>query len=491
MQEANVKKLNDASYHYNVWKENKDGKKSIIMSCAHKNLKDTLSVSCTVPNDLWHFEIVPFDDWIPMYYKLGGFVLCVLITYLITVVYWQSKTKRLKEEMYAKEIAESAKKAQEANEAKTRFLFNMSHDIRTPMNAIIGYSNLLEDNLDDKDKALNYISKIKSSNSVLLSLINYILEMATIEGGKMSLKEENEDLNDLIDNIIDVARPHIQKKNLHFTYEPHFQQAKIICDKTRFREVILNILINAIKYTPEGGSVYFKVDEYEKQQEDHVTYCFTIEDTGIGMKKDYLPHIFEVFSRERTSTESKVSGVGLGLPIVKSIVDMMKGTIHVESELNKGTTFKVDLTFPVYNAVTVSENKEEKNVLNFKGKHILLVEDNELNAEIGIEILKTFDLDIDFASNGKECLTVLENKPEKYYDVILMDVQMPVMNGYEATKAIRQLNNGNATISIIAMTANAFEEDRQAAFKAGMNEHIAKPIDVEKLFAVLSKFLNQ
>lgn len=491
LQEANVKKLSDASYHYNVWKENKDGKKSIIMSCAHKKLKDTLSVSCTVPNDLWHFEIVPFDGWIPMYYKLGGFVLCVLITYLITVVYWQSKTKRLKEEMYAKEIAESAKKAQEANEAKTKFLFNMSHDIRTPMNAIIGYSDLLEDNLDDKDKALNYISKIKSSNSVLLSLINYILEMAAIESGKMSLKEENEDLNDLIDSIIDVARPHIQKKNLYFTYEPHFQQAKIICDKTRFREVILNILINAIKYTPEGGSVYFKVDEYEKQQEDHVTYCFTIKDTGIGMKKDYLPHIFEVFSRERTSTESKVPGVGLGLPIVKSIVDMMKGAIHVESELNKGTTFKVDLTFPIYNAVTVIENKEEKNILNFKGKHILLVEDNELNAEIGMEILKTFDLDIDLASNGKECLTVLENKPEKYYDVILMDVQMPVMNGYEATKAIRQLNNGNATIPIIAMTANAFEEDRQVAFKAGMNEHIAKPIDVEKLFAVLSKYLNQ
>lgn len=209
------------------------------------------------------------------------------------------------------------------------------------------------------------------------------------------------------------------------------------------------------------------------------------------MKKDYLPHIFEVFSRERTSTESKVPGVGLGLPIVKSIVDMMKGTIHVESELNKGTTFKVDLTFPIYNAVTVIENKEEKNILNFKGKHILLVEDNELNAEIGMEILKTFDLDIDLASNGKECLTVLENKPEKYYDVILMDVQMPVMNGYEATKAIRQLNNGNATIPIIAMTANAFEEDRQVAFKAGMNEHIAKPIDVEKLFAVLPKYLNQ
>ena len=233
------------------------------------------------------------------------------------------------------------------------------------------------------------------------------------------------------------------------------------------------------------------MDEYEKQQEDHVTYCFTIEDTGIGMKKDYLPHIFEVFSRERTSTESKVPGVGLGLPIVKSIVDMMKGTIHVESELNIGTTFKVDLTFPIYNAVTAIENKEEKNILNFKGKHILLVEDNELNAEIGMEILKTFDLDIDLASNGKECLTVLENKPEKYYDVILMDVQMPVMNGYEATKAIRQLNNGNATIPIIAMTANAFEEDRQVAFKAGMNEHIAKPIDVEKLFAVLSKYLNQ
>lgn len=488
LEELEVDKLEDATYHFKVWKEGNNGKHVTIMSCGHSSLNHTLSVACEVPNDTWYFEIVPFQGWIPMSYKIFGSIVSVLVAILLSMGYWQIILRREKEAVYAKQIEKVATEAQHANQAKTRFLFNMSHDIRIPMNAIIGYTQLLENNLDNKKQALDYISKLKSSSTILLSLINYILEMTQIESGKLDLKKEIGDLDDLVKNINVVVEPLIKEKKLHYSYHLEIKHHHIICDKTKLREIVLNILSNAIKYTPEGGNVELLIQEISFEN-NKVKYHFIIIDNGIGMKEDFLPHIFEEFAREKTSTESKVPGVGLGLPIVKSLIDMMNGTIQVESKLNKGTKFTVELSFLTSLQV---ENVNERNTstLDFSGKHILLVEDNELNAEIGIELLNTFKVIIDLAKNGEECIKILEKMPEGYYDLILMDIQMPIMDGYEATKIIRSFNNKNAQIPIIAMTANAFEEDRKHALQLGMNEHLAKPVDIEKLKDVLTKYFN-
>ena len=488
LEELEVDKLEDATYHFKVWKEGNKGKHVTIMSCGHSSLNHTLSVACEVPNDTWYFEIVPFQGWIPMSYKIFGSIVSVLVAILLSMGYWQIILRREKEAVYAKQIEKVATEAQHANQAKTRFLFSMSHDIRTPMNAIIGYTQLLENNLDNKKQALDYISKLKSSSTILLSLINYILEMTQIESGKLDLKKEIGDLDDLVKNINVVVEPLIKEKKLHYSYHLEIKHHHIICDKTKLREIVLNILSNAIKYTPEGGNVELLIQEISFEN-NKVKYHFIIIDNGIGMKEDFLPHIFEEFAREKTSTESKVPGVGLGLPIVKSLIDMMNGTIQVESKLNKGTKFTVELSFLTSLQV---ENVNERNTstLDFSGKHILLVEDNELNAEIGIELLNTFKVIIDLAKNGEECIKILEKMPEGYYDLILMNIQMPIMDGYEATKIIRSFNNKNAQIPIIAMTANAFEEDRKHALQLGMNEHLAKPVDIEKLKDVLTKYFN-
>ena len=488
LEELEVDKLEDATYHFKVWKEGNKGKHVTIMSCGHSSLNHTLSVACEVPNDTWYFEIVPFQGWIPMSYEIFGSIVSVLVAILLSMGYWQIILRREKEAVYAKQIEKVATEAQHANQAKTRFLFNMSHDIRTPMNAIIGYTQLLENNLDNKKQALDYISKLKSSSTILLSLINYILEMTQIESGKLDLKKEIGDLDDLVKNINVVVEPLIKEKKLHYSYHLEIKHHHIICDKTKLREIVLNILSNAIKYTPEGGNVELLIQEISFEN-NKVKYNFIIIDNGIGMKEDFLPHIFEEFAREKTSTESKVPGVGLGLPIVKSLIDMMNGTIQVESKLNKGTKFTVELSFLTSLQV---ENVNERNTstLDFSGKHILLVEDNELNAEIGIELLNTFKVIIDLAKNGEECIKILEKMPEGYYDLILRDIQMPIMDGYEATKIIRSFNNKNAQIPIIAMTANAFEEDRKHALQLGMNEHLAKPVDIEKLKDVLTKYFN-
>ena len=488
LEELEVDKLEDATYHFKVWKEGNNGKHVTIMSCGHSSLNHTLSVACEVPNDTWYFEIVPFQGWIPMSYKIFGSIVSVLVAILLSMGYWQIILRREKEAVYAKQIEKVATEAQHANQAKTRFLFNMSHDIRTPMNAIIGYTQLLENNLDNKKQALDYISKLKSSSTILLSLINYILEMTQIESGKLDLKKEIGDLDDLVKNINVVVEPLIKEKKLHYSYHLEIKHHHIICDKTKLREIVLNILSNAIKYTPEGGNIELLIQEISFEN-NKVKYHFIIINNVIGMKEDFLPHIFEEFAREKTSTESKVPGVGLGLPIVKSLIDMMNGTIQVESKSNKGTKFTVELSFLTSLQV---ENVNERNTstLDFSGKHILLVEDNELNAEIGIELLNTFKVIIDLAKNGEECIKILEKMPEGYYDLILMDIQMPIMDGYEATKIIRSFNNKNAQIPIIAMTANAFEEDRKHALQLGMNEHLAKPVDIEKLKDVLTKYFN-
>lgn len=490
-EQLQINALKDTEYYFDIWKKDHNGNQIDLMSNDDIKDLDTVTVSCPVPNDTWYLELIPKKGWIRKDEKISSFILGELLAIIAAVMFLQIRLQSLKEQEYAYEIALSAKKAESASKAKSRFLFNMSHDIRTPMNAIIGYTNLLEDHLDDRKTAIDYIHKLQSANAILLSLINYTLEMARIESGKLELRKEHGNIDKLVDNMRSVTDPLIEEKHQKITWNVDIRDKEICCDKTKVREVILNIISNAIKYTPEGGCITVDIQETGLNQNKEVQYCFKIKDTGIGMSRDYLPHIFEEFSREHTSTESKVAGTGLGLPIVKSLVDLMKGTIEVESEEGKGTEFTVKLSFPLYQETSEAIHKypEEKDMKRLSGCRILLAEDNELNTEIAVEIMKKMGIASDCAANGKRCLAMLEQKPVGYYNAVLMDIQMPVMNGYEATASIRKLPNANATIPVIALTANAFEEDKRKAMESGMNDHIAKPIDPSQLAGTLLKYI--
>ena len=493
VEELNVESLEAESYHFRIWKYNQYKKKVTIMQGEEHDFTDALNVECAVPNDTWHFEIVPKNGWITTEQKVLGYIISMAIAIFLTFAYWQNKMKRYRESVYAEKIEQAAKKAEAASAAKTRFLFSMSHDIRTPMNAIIGYSDLLEKHIDQKEMALGYVKKIKSSNSMLLSLINYTLEMARIESGMTTLREDTGDLQQFMEILKSVSEPQITKKNLNFDWNLKVMHNYIVCDVTKLREIVVNIVSNAIKYTPDGGNVSLNIEELPQKKEGYATYRFTVTDDGIGMSEEYLPHIFEEFSREHTSTETKIVGAGLGLPIVKSLVELMDGTIDVESKLGEGSTFRIELSFAIADQKMADETQkqlEKQTVCDFSDKQLLLVEDNELNAEIAMAILQEKGLKVDWVKDGTECLTALAEKPAHYYDAVLMDIQMPKMNGYETTQRIRMAHDKNSDIPIIAMTANAFEEDRKKAFEVGMNGHVAKPINVDLLMQALQENLK-
>ena len=486
--------LENAGYHYQIWKKGTDDERIVIAQCDNLQKTDTLEVACTVPNDTWYFEIVPENGWVTMTQKLWGLFISVMTALIVMIIYLQFKMRRYRDALHEKELEKVVLEAKNANEAKTRFLFNMSHDIRTPMNAIIGFSELLEKHIDEKDKAIDYLGKIKSSSNFLLSLINYVLEMARIESGKLVLKKEVGCVTDLIESLIDVFEPGVKKKFITYSCETDIQHKYVIGDEIKVREIFINIIGNSVKYTPEGGKISVSVKEEPFEKENYIAYRMMVGDNGIGMSKEYLPHIFEEFSREHTSTESKVTGTGLGLPIVKSLIDMMGGTIEVESQLGCGTKMTVVLPFELASEKQILEEKQkekEKISDSILGKRVLLAEDNELNAEIAMTILKENGLKAERAVNGKQCMEMLKKMPEDYYDMILMDIQMPEMDGYEATKLIRNLDDARADIPIVAMTANAFEEDRQKALESGMNAHVSKPVDMNMLFKVMTQILKK
>ena len=494
IEKMELDQLEDAGYHYQIWKKGTDDERIVIAQCDNLQETDTLEVACTVPNDTWYFEIVPENGWVTMTQKLWGLFISVMTALIVMITYLQFKMRRYRDALHEKELEKAVLEAKNANEAKTRFLFNMSHDIRTPMNAIIGFSELLEKHIDEKDKAIDYLGKIKSSSNFLLSLINYVLEMARIESGKLVLKKEVRCVTDLIESLTDVFEPGVKKKFITYSCETDIQHKYVICDEIKVREIFINIIGNSVKYTPEGGKISVSVKEEPFEKENYIAYRIIVEDNGIGMSKEYLPHIFEEFSREHTSTESKVTGTGLGLPIVKSLIDMMGGMIEVESQLGCGTKMTVVLPFELASEKQILEEKQkekEKTSDSILGKRVLLAEDNELNAEIAMTVLKENGLKAERAANGKQCIEMLKKMPEDYYDMILMDIQMPEMDGYEATKLIRNLDDARADIPIVAMTANAFEEDRQKALESGMNAHVSKPVDMNMLFKVMTQILKK
>ena len=486
-------KLEEAGYHYQIWKRgNKDDEQVVIAQCTNFKKDDTLEVACKVPNDTWYFEIIPGNGWITSMQKLWGLLISLMTAFIIMIVYLQFRMQRYREQIHETELEKAVYEAKSANEAKTRFLFNMSHDIRTPMNAIIGFAELLEKHIDERDRALDYIGKIKSSSEFLLSLINYVLETARIESGKTTLKKEVCCASRLIESLTDIFEPEVCKKGLTYSYTKDIEHEYVMGDETKVREIFINIIGNSLKYTPAGGKITIDIREIPFDRENYIAYKIVVEDTGIGMSEDYLPHIFEEFSREHTSTESKVVGTGLGLPIVKALIDLMGGTIEIESEVGKGTKTTVMIPFEIATQEQIlEEQQKEKEFVpeDIKGKRILVAEDNELNAEITLTVLKEKGLLVERTANGKECVEMLKEKPADYYDMILMDIQMPEMDGYQATEMIRNLGDSRAAVPIVAMTANAFEEDRQKALDAGMNAHVSKPVDMNVLFRVMAKFI--
>ncbi|MBQ9328987.1 MAG: response regulator [Solobacterium sp.] len=399
---------------------------------------------------------------------------------------------RQKEEIEQQALKEALDAAEKANLAKSDFLSNMSHDIRTPMNAIIGFTNIAETHIDDTEKVQDCLDKIHSSSSHLLSLINDILDMSKIESRKIQLHIEENSIRELLTNLSDMVQSQIETKGLNYSVDlSGITHPMIQVDSLRLNQVLLNIVGNAIKYTPEGGSITITASE-EELGDHKSSYSFRIKDTGIGMSKSYLPHVFESFTRERSSTVDKIQGTGLGMAISSRIVDLMGGTITVDSELDKGTEFTVTLP------IEYTDHEDNRNTshqddaireLSFEGKKLLLVEDNDINAEIAKFILDEHGFAIDRAENGQAAVNRLKEVGPAWYDLVLMDIQMPVMNGYEATRAIRAMD-GFQSLPIIAMTANTFEDDKKEARAAGMNAHVAKPFEVETLLKTLGEYLS-
>ena len=481
----------------------------ILLSILNKTLKampsDMLTSALAIYDstaDKVTFSDFVKDNMLAFFAAVGLFVLSIISIILVLL------QKARKAEAVAKLAANDTqklndkleialKKAETASLAKTRFLNNMSHDIRTPMNAILGYAQLMENELKGKDlpETSEHLKKLQQSGNLLLSIINNVLDMARIESGRMEIDENYGRIEDIRQTLFEIFEDEAKKKNLALHYTINVEHENILTDTTKVKEIFVNILSNAIKYTPAGGSVMVDIDELPCEEPGYMIVRTRVSDTGIGMSQDYLSKIFEAFTRERNTTKSKITGSGLGMSIVKKYVDLLGGTIDVESELGKGSTFTVTLKHRIadesYYVKKHAENPESCSEI-LEGRNILLAEDNDLNAEIAEAILERAGLKTERVEDGIQCVNRIMQMPVGTYDVILMDIQMPKMDGYKATQEIRNLpDKDKACIPIIAMTANAFEEDKREAIAAGMNEHIAKPVQADKLLSILSEVIRQ
>lgn len=481
----------------------------ILLSILNKTLKDmpsdmltsALAIYDSTTDKVTFYDFVK-DNMLVFFVTAGVFVITIIGIILVLL------QKARKAEAVAKLAANDTqklndkleialKKAEDASLAKTRFLSNMSHDIRTPMNAILGYAQLMVNELKGKNlpEISEYLKKLQQSGNLLLSIINNVLDMARIESGRMEIDENYGRIEDIWQTLFEVFGDEAKKKNLVLQYTINVEHENILTDTTKVKEIFVNILSNAIKYTSSGGSVKVSVDELPCDEDGYMMVRTRVSDTGIGMSQEYLTNIFEAFTREQNTTKSKIAGTGLGMSIVKKYVDLLGGTINVESELGKGSTFTVTLKHRIadesyYVKKYIEESGTGSEIL--EGRNILLAEDNDLNAEIAEAILESAGLKIERVEDGIQCVNRIEKMPADTYDMILMDIQMPQMDGYKATQAIRNLpDEDKASIPIVAMTANAFEEDKRDAIAAGMNGHIAKPIQVDKMLSILSEVIRQ
>ena len=444
--------------------------------------KNSLFHTCERTDGTWILSMI-----VPQKYDENGRVVSVLLAN-------RDFTEEKKRELEQEEALRQEKiKAEKANEAKSIFLFNISHDIRTPMNAILGYSQLMKKELTNP-KLVHYQEMIEQSSQLLLSIINNVLDMARVESGKMELDENYEVVGNITQLVCGAFAVEASKKNIELNKIVNVEHKHIITDSTKMQEILSNLISNAIKYTSAGGKVTIDTRELPYDKEGYTLIQTKVSDTGIGMSEEFLPSLFELFTRERNTTLSKIPGTGLGMAIVKNLVDLMNGSIEVESELGKGSTFTITIPHKIANKDYTNRNIESSHELDidFKGKRILLAEDNELNAEITTTILSEMGFEVKAVEDGILCVNEMQHQPTNTYDLILMDIQMPNMDGYKATDCIRHLSQlEKANIPIIAMSANAFEEDKKKAFDVKMNDYITKPIDFQKMEVVLKHVLSK
>ena len=427
-------------------------------------------------------------------------LLCLSALALISFVRAQRNSERIKLERQTNQQLNKLRMAAEdalhvaesANKAKSTFLSNMSHDIRTPMNAIIGFTTLALSSITEQEKVKDYLGKILSSSNHLLSLINDILDMSRIESGKVVLEEQETNLAVLADELEHLLSEQAKAQGLELKVDySKLRDRDVICDKTRLNQVLLNLLSNAVKFTPAGGHVSFTLTQLEQLSPGKGVYEIRVKDDGIGMTAEFTKRVFEPFERERTSTVSKIQGTGLGMAIAKNIIDMTGGTIDLHTKKGEGTEFVLRLELVLQAQPKPMEAKQqellpESSTESFAGKRLLLVEDNELNREIACMILCKYGFELETAENGQEAVEMVAAAAPGYYDLVLMDIQMPIMDGHEATRRIRALENPElAKVPIVAMTANAFDEDRRAAKDCGMNGFISKPINMQEVIQAL------
>ncbi len=524
-------------YNYELFYFDENNKKTLINSnITEKQKIDSVNAKINVYRRDWILNIAPKKGWIPLYVIVIEIMTELFFASVITIILYKiiasknNKIRAIKEQMETHEALKQAyETANKANDAKTKFLSNMSHDIRTPMNIIIGMAEIAYGNTDDKENVSNCLEKILLSSKHLLNLVNNVLDMSKIESGKMGLNNDKFNIIDLINEIASLSKPLIREKGHILSVNiSDVVHREVIGDREKLIQVFMNLISNAIKYTFDEGNIDLYITEKNTNKNRIGCYEIIVQDNGIGMTQEYLKDLFVPFERANDSRISHIKGTGLGMPIVKNIVEMMNGDIQVESKIDVGTKFIITIflefqeilddskdrrlitletdihsdiiqmnTQQVLKDIYQSNETPSDNFLqiysekDFSDKYMLIVEDNEFNAEVLGEILKSTGVHIDYAKNGQEAVDIITNTQKDYYNIILMDIKMPVMDGYAAAKAIRSLSgNYYKNIPIVAMTAHAFADDIRAAKRAGMDEHIAKPLDFKILMAILNKYLG-
>lgn len=488
-------KLDESEYHYRIWKNDiSTGNETVIAECNEESFKDALEVACDVPNDVWYFDIEPIDGWISKSQLVMYSMFCMIAALMIAFIYWQFEKGRYNDAVYAENIKKSADEARAANAAKTSFLSRMTHDIRTPLNGIIGLLNIDENHPDDAELIKANRAKMLVAVNHLLSLINDVLQMSKLESGEIVLAHEPISLIELTNDINTIMEQRATEADVDIEYDKDESKIKypyVYASPLHIRQIFLNIYGNCIKYNKSNGRVETRFS-FLGVKDNVVTYKWIISDTGIGMSKDFLKHIFEPFAQERTDARSIYNGTGLGMAIVKELIDKMNGTIEVTSIEGEGSTFTITIPFEIADKEQfVQKTKLNKNV-DIKGLKLLLVEDNELNAEIAETLLGDEGAVITAVSDGRQAVDNFKSNPPGTYDAILMDVMMPVMDGITATKIIRAMDRSDAKeIPILAMTANAFDEDAKSCIDAGMNAHLAKPLQMDVVVATIDMYCRK
>lgn len=488
IQSLQLEKLEQAEYHYRVWKKAPDSGEVIVLAeCETPVFDEALTVSCEVPNDTWYFEIEPQGGWYSHVQMIANAILCAMLSALVAVAYGMTCAKRLREEVYAEQLQKTAEEARAANAAKTGFLSRMSHDIRTPLNGIIGLLEIDRKHPDDVALLSANRDKMQAAANHLLELINDVLQMSKLESGELELKKQPMDLSLLTRDVLAITEQRAAEAGITLAYDPVSHMPKytyVYGSPLHLRQIFLNIYSNCIKYNKVGGKVTTRFEDMGKK-DNVVTYRWIIADTGIGMSPHFLNHIFDPFSQEHSDARSVYRGTGLGMAIVKSLVDKMQGSIEVHSREGVGSVFVITLPFEIAEKPEEETPKQEK-ARSIRGLKILLAEDNDLNAEIAESLLQDEGAEVVRAVDGCEAVQLFAKNKPGTFDAILMDVMMPNMDGLAATHCIRTMQREDAEkIPIIAMTANAFEEDARRCLEAGMNAHLSKPIQIQNVIETI------